>query len=317
MLPFENRSSDKENAYFADGVQDEILTDLAKIAELKVISRTSVMQFGPGTKRNLPDIARALGVTYVLEGSVQRAGGKVRVTVQLIDARTDGSVWAERYDRELADVFAIQSEIANTIADRLQAKISPAERAAIEQPPTTNLAAYDLYTHAKSLIDTFAVNIRAKDDLLKAVRLLDEAVALDSSFLLAYCRLASAHGLLYVLGFDHTTARLALADAAVKNSLRISPESGEARFALAENYYLCQLDYDRALAELAATQKSLPNDARVFALRGFIFRRQGRDEEGVQNLARAIQFDPRNAPGFNNSRSATKCCIATWTSRRR
>ena len=125
VLPFENRSSDKENAYFADGVQDEILTDLAKIAELKVISRTSVMQFGPGTKRNLPDIARALGVTYVLEGSVQRAGGKVRVTVQLIDARTDGSVWAERYDRELADVFAIQSEIANTIADRLQAKISP------------------------------------------------------------------------------------------------------------------------------------------------------------------------------------------------
>ena len=156
------------------------------------------------------------------------------------------------------------------------------------------MAAYDLYTHAKSLIDTFAVNIRAKDDLLKAVRLLDEAVALDSNFLLAYCRLASAHGLLYVLGFDHTTARLALADAAVKNSLRISPESGEARFALAENYYLCQLDYDRALAELAAAQKSLPNDARVFALRGFIFRRQGRDEEGVQNLARAIQFDPRN-----------------------
>ncbi len=151
VLPFENRSSDKENAYFADGVQDEILTDLARIADLKVISRTSVMQYGSGAKRNLRDIARELGVVFVLEGSVQRVGGKVRVTAQLIDARTDGHVWAEHYDRELADVFAIQSEIASTIAAQLKARLTPEERAAIAKPPTRDLAAYDLYLRAKQL----------------------------------------------------------------------------------------------------------------------------------------------------------------------
>src|SRR5437762_12758000 len=151
VLPFENLSAEKENAYFADGVQDEVLTNLDKVADLKVISRTSVIQYRNAATRNLREIAQQLGVAHVLEGSVQRAGGRVRVSAQLIDARTDMHLWAERYDRDLADVFAIQSEIAKTIADQLQAKISPSEKAAIEKAPTTDLAAFDLYERAKAL----------------------------------------------------------------------------------------------------------------------------------------------------------------------
>src|SRR5437870_5813523 len=145
VLPFENLSDEKENAYFADGVQDEILTVLARIGDLKVISRTSVMPYKAGSQRNLREIAQQLGVAHILEGSVQRAAGKVRVNAQLIDARTDKHLWAQTYDRDLADVFAIQSEIAKTIADQLQAKLSPSEKAAIEKPPTADLVAYDLY----------------------------------------------------------------------------------------------------------------------------------------------------------------------------
>src|SRR5439155_565351 len=152
VLPFENRSEDKANAYFTDGVQDEILTDLAKIADLKVISRTSVLQYKSGVARNLREIAQQLGVANVVEGSVQRSGNRVRVNAQLVDARNDAHLWAQTYDRDLADVFAIQSEIAKAIADQLQAKLSPNEKKAIEQPPTTDLAAFDLYSRATSLV---------------------------------------------------------------------------------------------------------------------------------------------------------------------
>src|SRR5436189_4490417 len=152
VLPFENLSDDKQNAYFADGVQDEILTDLSKIADLKVISRTSVMQYKTGAQRNLREIGQQLGVAHLVEGSVQRAPNKVRVNAQLIDARNDVHLWAQTYDRDLADVFAIQSEIAKAIADQLQAKLSPTEKKAIEQPPTTDLAAFDLYSRAKSIL---------------------------------------------------------------------------------------------------------------------------------------------------------------------
>jgi TolB-like protein/class 3 adenylate cyclase/Flp pilus assembly protein TadD len=294
VLPFTNMSTNQENAFFADGVQDEILTDLAKIADLKVISRTSVLQYKDAATHDVREIGKQLGVAHVLEGSVQRAGGKVRVIAQLIDARNDAHLWANTYDRDLADVFAIQSEIAKSIADQLQAKLSPAEKTLIEKPPTTDLPAYDLYTQAKSLLASISLGTRTKDNLLEAVRLLDQAVARDPSFLGAYCQLAYAHDNLYLLGYDHTPARRALADTAVQNALRLSPDSGEAHLALAENLYRGYLDYHRALAELAIAQRTSPNDPRISELTGYIDRRQGRHEEGVRNLQKALELDPRN-----------------------
>ena len=190
VLPFENLSRDPDNAFFTDGVQDEILTDLAKIADLKVISRTSVMQYKSGVARNLRKIGEELGVAHVVEGSVQRAANKIRVNAQLIDARTDAHLWAQTYDRDLADVFAIQSEIAKAIADQLQAKLSPNEKKAIEQPPTTDLAAFDLYSRAKSLLLTAGFSATSEPDRRKAIELLDEAVKRDPSFFDAYCQLA-------------------------------------------------------------------------------------------------------------------------------
>ena len=252
VLPFENLSADQENAFFADGVQDEILTDLAKVADLKVISRTSVMQYKSGIARNLREIAQQLGVAHVLEGSVQRAGNRVRVSAQLIDARTDMHLWAERYDRNLADVFAIQSEIAKTIADQLQAKISPSEKAAIEKAPTTDLAAFDLYERAKALWADVTDPLHAKEKLPQAAQLLDEAVARDPQFLLAWCLLSRVHGALYWTGHDRTPARLDLANVAVQTALRLQPETGEAHRALATYYYYGFRDYSRALSELAA-----------------------------------------------------------------
>jgi tetratricopeptide (TPR) repeat protein len=225
---------------------------------------------------------------------VQRAADKVRVIAQLIDARNDAHLWANTYDRDLADVFAIQSEIAKSIADQLQAKLSPAEKASIEKPPTTDLPAYDLYTQAKSLLASISLGTRTKDNLLDAVRLLDQAVARDPLFLSAYCQLAYAHDNLYLLGYDHTPARRALADAAVQNALRLSPDSGEAHLALAENLYRGYLDYDRARAELALAGRMLSNNPRVFELTGYLDRRQGRHEEGVRNLQKALELDPRN-----------------------
>jgi TolB-like protein/Tfp pilus assembly protein PilF len=294
VLPFENFSDDKENAYFADGVQDEILTDLAKVADLKVISRTSVMQYKNAVNRNLREIAQQLGVAHVLEGSVQRAGNWVRVTAQLIDARTDTHLWAEHYDRDLADVFAIQSEIAKTIADQLQAKISPSEKAAIEKPPTTDLAAFDLYERAKALWADVTDSLHANEKLLQAARLLDEAVARDPRFLQAWCLLSRVHGALYWTGHDHTQPRLDLANVAVQTALRLQPEAGEARRALATYYYYGFRDYGRARSELAIAKRTLPNDAEVFLYTGLINRREGHWEEATRNMERALELDPRN-----------------------
>jgi TolB-like protein/class 3 adenylate cyclase/Flp pilus assembly protein TadD len=295
VLPFENLSRDPDNAFFADGVQDEILTNLAKIADLKVISRTSVMQYKTGGARNLREIGQALGVAHLLEGSVQRAGGKVRVNAQLIDARTDAHLWAQTYDRDLADVFAIQSEIAKTIADQLQAKLSPSEKAAIEKPPTADLVAYDLYVRANALREAISFNAtRTRENLLQAVHLLEQAVARDPTFFLAYCRLAEAHDLIYFVGTDHTPARLALANTAIQTALRLRPNSGEAHLALAEYFYRGYRDHEHALAELTLARRALPNEPLVFELTGFITRRQGRWEESTMDLKRALELDPRN-----------------------
>ncbi len=295
VLPFENRSEDKENAFFTDGVQDEILTDLAKIADLKVISRTSVLQYKSGVARNLREIGQQLGVANVVEGSVQRSGNRVRVNAQLVDARNDAHLWAQTYDRDLADVFAIQSEIAKAIADQLQAKLSPNEKKAIEQPPTTDLAAFDLYSRAKSLLLTASFSATSEPDLRKAIELLDEAVKRDPSFFDAYCQLAYAHENLYAIsGSDHTPARLALAEAAVQAATRLRPDAAETHLARAQYLYYGLRDYAGALAELEIARRALPNDPRLFELTGYILRRRGQQEEGLQNLQRAVELDPRN-----------------------
>jgi TolB-like protein/class 3 adenylate cyclase/Tfp pilus assembly protein PilF len=293
VLPFDNLSEEKENAYFADGVQDEILMNLARVADLKVISRTSTMQYKTGAQRNLREISQQLGVTHVVEGSVQRAANRVRVNAELVDARTDQQLWAQTYDRDLADVFAIQSEIAKAIADQLQAKLSPGEKSAIERPPTSDIVAFDLYTRAKLLLLTsFSSAARAK--LLQAADLLNQAITRDPSFFQAYCQLAHTHDLLYFLGLDHTPARLASAEAAIQAAFRLRPDAGETHLARAQNLYWGHRDYGSALAELAAASETLPNDPRIFYLTGLIQRRQGRWEESTRNLERAIDLDPRN-----------------------
>ena len=231
----------------------------------------------------------------MVEGSVQRAANKVRVNAQLIDARNDAHLWAQTYDRDLADVFAIQSEIAKAIADQLQAKLSPNEKKAIEQPPTTDLAAFDLYSRAKSLLLTASFSATSEPDLRKAIELLDEAVKRDPSFFDAYCQLAYAHEYLYAIrGFDHTPARLALAEAAVQAATRLRPDAAETHLARAQYLYYGLRDYAGALAELEIARRALPNDPRLFELTGYILRRRGQQEEGLQNLQRAVELDPRN-----------------------
>jgi TolB-like protein/cytochrome c-type biogenesis protein CcmH/NrfG len=294
VLPFDNLSENRENAFFADGVQDEILTNLAKVADLKVISRTSVLGYRDTKGRNLRKIGEELGVTHVVEGSVQRAGNKVRVNAQLIDARNDAHLWAQIYDRDLADVFAIQSEIAKGIADQLQAKISPTEKAAIEKAPTTDLTAHDFYLRAWEHFIDMADIVRGPEQLRQTERLLKEAVARDPQFLLAWCLLARAHGNAYFQGFDHTPARLELANVAMQAALRLQPDAGEAHLALADYYYHGFRDYERARTELAIARRTLPNNAEVFEYTGYIDRRQGRWQEATRNVERAIELDPRN-----------------------
>jgi serine/threonine-protein kinase len=294
VLPFENLSRDPDNAYFADGVQDEIRTNLARIADLKVIGRTSVMQYKSGVARDLREIGHQLGVANVLEGSVQRAGNRVRINAQLVNARSHRQLWGQTYDRDLADMFAIQSEIATSIAGQLQTRLSPSGKNAIEQAPTNDITAFELYTRAKNLVLPAFERSTGKNDLLQAVDLLNQAVSRDPSFLQAYCQLASAHDYLYVLGFDHTPARLASAEAAIQAAFRLRPDADEVHLARAENLYRGYHDYRGALAELEVARQTLPNDARVFQLMGFIQRRQGHWEEATQNLERTVELDPRS-----------------------
>ena len=289
--PFTNLSPDPDNTYFADGVQDEILTRLASLADLKVINRTSVMQYKSGAARDLHKIGHQLGIASVVEGSVQRAGNRVRVNAQLIDVSTNRALWGQTYDRDLADVFAIQSEIATSIAHQLQATLSPREKTVIEQAPTSDITAFELYARAKDLL----ASRNAKANLFEAADVLNQAVARDPSFFNAYCLLASTHDRIYFFGDDHTPARLAAAEAAIEAAFRLRPSAGEAHLARAQNLYRGYLDYDGALAELEVAAKTLPNDAGVFELKGYIQRRQGKQEEALRSLERAIDLDPRNS----------------------
>jgi TolB-like protein/class 3 adenylate cyclase/Flp pilus assembly protein TadD len=294
VLPFENLSENKENAFFADGVQDEILTNLAKVADLKVISRTSVIGYRDTAGRNLRKIGQELGVAHLVEGSVQRAGNRVRVNAQLVDARTDAHQWAQTYDRDLADVFAIQSEIAKAIADQLQARLSPQEKAEIDRAPTTNLAAFDLYTRAKQLSERGSYSTQGSEFTRQAVELLNQAVALDPNFFLAYCQLQYAHESLYFFNVDRTPARRALGQAALKAAIRLRPDAGETHLAIAGDLYRINLDYDGARAELEKARQTLPNNSQLYEWTGYIDRRQGRWEESVRSHRRALELDPRN-----------------------
>jgi len=298
VLPFENLSDDKEHAFFADGVQDDILTKLAKIADLKVISRTSVMQYRG--KQNAREIGDALRVSHVLEGSVRRDGSRIHLNAQLIDTRTDTHVWAEEYDRDLSEMFAIQSDIAQKIADQLQAEISASEKLAIESKPTADLTAFDLYSRANNLVLRSDSGLTQKADLLQAVELLNQALARDPSFLDAYCQLAYVHDWLYFDNLDHTSRRLALAEAAIQAAARLNPNAGETHLARARNLYWGYLDYNDALAELNVARQTLPNDARVFELTGAIQRRQGRWEESTRNFERAFDLNPRDRESMNH-----------------
>ena len=292
VLPFQNLSKDEENAFFADGVQDEILTTLAKVADLKVISRTSVMQYKNTERRNLPEIAHALKVAHVLEGSVQRSASRVRVTAQLIDAQTDAHLWAERYDRELADVFAIQTEIAQKIAEQLRAVLSPQEKAAIEAKPTADLVAYDLYLRAKE-ISLKAAN-RTEATLREPIKLLDEAVARDPAFVPALCLLARTHLELYQFAFDQTPARLELAKKALEAAARLQPDAGDVHLARGMFYYAGKLDYPAALAEFELARSALPNEAKVIQSIAAVARRMGRWEDATRHFQVAGAMDPRN-----------------------
>lgn len=294
VLPFDNFSDDKRETYFADGIQDDILTALSQVSDLKVISRTSVMQYR-GSQKNTRDIGQALGVAYLLEGSVRRAADKVRITAQLIDARTDQHVWADNYDRDLADVFAIQSEVAQNIAAQLKASISPSEKAAMDTEPTRNMEAFDLYLQAKELVNTYPDTPNAKETLLKALRLLDEAISRDGNFALAYCWASRANLSLYWFDFDHTPTRLAEAKATAQKALDLAPDLGEAHLAQAMFYYQGLRDYGLAREELVTAGRLLPNNAEIFSINGLLDRREGRWNDAVKNLAQAAELDPRNA----------------------
>ena len=294
VLPLENLSEDKQNAFLADGVQDDIRTTLAKVADLKVINRTSVNTYAAGTRRNLREIAQTLGVAFVLEGSVRQSVEKVRISVQLTDARNGAVAWEESYERDLADVFAIQSDIVQQILSELQATVSPKEKAAIDERPAKDLIAYGLYVRAKALVATISLNAQINEKLREAVGLLDQAVARDPDFFLAYCQLAAAHNYLYFFGLDHTPARLALANGALKTIIRLRPDAGETHLARADFLYRCYLDYEKARAELAVAKRALPNNSDIFELTGYIDRRQGLWNESARSLQRALALDPRN-----------------------
>jgi TolB-like protein len=298
VLPFENLGEQKEQTAFADGVQDDLLTKLAKIGDLKVISRNSVMEYRG--KRNVRQIGDALRVSHVLEGSARRSGDRVHLNAQLIDTRTDTHVWAEEYDRDLKDLFAIQSEIAQKVAGHLHAKLSASEKASVEEKPTQDLAAYDFYVRALSIIYNAQVPQGPSVNLSEAVDLLNKAVARDPNFFQAYCQLAFAHDLVYQGVYqgdiDHTPARLAMAQSAIDSAFRLRPDSGEAHLALAWHLFGGYSDYERARAELAFAQQSLPNNPQVYQLAGSMDCNQRRYADAIHNLERACDLDPRNLP---------------------
>jgi TolB-like protein/Flp pilus assembly protein TadD len=292
VLPFENFSDDIQNAYFADGIQDDILSSLAKVADLKVTSRTSVRQYKTGD-RNLREIGEALGVAYIMEGSVRRESNRVRINAQLIDARTDQHVWNDTYDREITDLFELQSELARRITFALRANLSPREKASLQVHPTADMAAYELFLRARDLF-RWSGSGDPRENGERALDLLDDAIKRDPQFALAHCLASRVHGELYWFGYDRSRARLTQAKLAADNALRLQPDLGDARLALAYYYYYGYRDYELARTELAIAHLATPNDAEVWDAAGAIDRRQGRWDDAVPNFEKARQLDPRN-----------------------
>jgi TolB-like protein len=293
VLPFENLSADQKSGYFADGIQDDLLTDLAKISALKVISRTSVMQYRAADKRNLREIANALGVANLLEGTIRKEGNRVRISTRLIRANTAETLWAESYDGDLTDIFAIQSEIAQTIANRLSAKLSPAEKRTIWERPTDDLVAYDLYLQAKATATFLAIGDQ-REDMFKQVSLLTEATQRDPGFVLAYCLLARANDFLYVFFYDHTPERRKQAEAAVNQAMRLRPDMAEPRLALAHHLMVVDSEYERARTQIAIAQQLDPNNVRAFQMLAQLDQKEDRWSDAPKSLEKAVDLDPRN-----------------------
>jgi len=292
VLPFENLSDDKENEYFAAGVHNDILSNLAKVADLKVISRTSVQQFKSGT-RNLREIGLALGVAHILEGTARRAGNRIRVNAQLIDARSDAQLWGETFDREITDLFALQSELAQRISQELRANLSAREKTNLQTHPTRDILAYELFLRARELFH-WAGSGYSYDKGADALRLIDEAIKRDPQFALAYGLASRLHSELFWFGYDKSASRLEKAKAAADAALELQPDLGEAHLAKAFYYYYGFRQYDVAQKHVTDAIRAIPNDADVLNTAGAIARRDGRWDEAASTLEQARDRDPRN-----------------------
>src|SRR5256884_4482516 len=296
VLPFQSLSDEKENAYFADGMQDDILTNLSKISDRKVISRSSVRPYRGDAVRNAREIGKALGVATLLEGSVRRVGNRVRVNVQLINANNDEHIWAEDYDRDLTDVFAIQTDLAQKIASALQAKLSPTEKARLDNRPTQNPDAYLLFVKAHVYASKREI---FPDTSLKAKQLFEQAIKLDPNFALAFAGLSMVESWLYHSS-DPVPARREKARLNADEALRLQPDLPEGHLALGFSYYYGDRDYERALAEFEIAKRGLPNDAQAYLAIGSIQRRRGKWPDSTANLERAAALDPKNADILRN-----------------
>src|SRR5881394_971423 len=291
VLPFQSLSDEKENAYFADGMQDDILTNLSKIGDLKVISRMSVMSYRGDAVRNAREIGKALGVATLLEGSVRRIGNRVRVNVQLINASNDEHIWAEDYDRDLTDVFAIQTDLAQKIASALQAKLSPNEKEQLDRQPTKDPNAYLLFIQAHNYANR---PDHLRDDSLKAEELFEQAIKLDPKFAAAFAGLSMVESWIYH-SFEPTPARREKARLNADESLRLQPNLPEGHLALGFSYYYGDRDYERAFAEFEIAKRDLPNEAQAYSAIAAIQRRQGKWAESTANFEKSVSLDPKNA----------------------
>ena len=302
VLPFQNRSDQAANAYFTDGIHEDILTNLAAIRDLRVVSRTSVMEYRNTTKK-IPDIGRELQVAYVLEGSVQRAGDKVRVTAQLIDARTDQHVWAKSYDKDMTDIFAVQSALSEAIADALRTVLSPEEQRQVTRRPTSNGAAYDLYLQARGL----GATLRSRALPEKQVELLNRAVALDPDFAEAWADLAVAHARYVDRGFDTSAERQAKADHAIAQAIRLAPDAPEVIRAVADYAAAAYNDQARAREQYEKLGRLQPNDGLTHTALAYTAIAQGRWTDAVASARRATQLDPASRP---SSAALLRCLVA-------
>ncbi len=305
VLPFENVSAGEDNEVFAGGVHREVLLNLAKLADLKVISRTSVIRYKPGTERNLKQIAEELGVNYLVEGSVQREANHIHVTVELINARTDAHAWAETYDGSLVDVLTFQSEIAQRITNQLGAKLSPRESTELATRPTQDIAAFEAYIRARALMENVDDGSdKFRDDVTRAVQFLEQAVARDPKFAGAYWALSEANIVLFRSGESPNTDYRTRAEAALKEAQRIAPEAGETLYAQARIIYYGYFDLTRALATLEEAARSLPNSAEVTMTRGLLYRRFGRWQEAFAQFKRATELNPQEPFSYMNAGAA-------------